>query len=424
VPDTATSVRTDVVDPAATSRPLPHRLLRAGLEGRHSAWTAPLLLWAASRVVSTLLLSAVLAVGALTGHEPGGHGGAHGLLAFSGSWDGWWYRRVETGGYPRVLPHDAHGHVLPNAWAFLPVFPALVHGLMAVTGWSFWSAGVAVSLVVGAAGTVVLHRLLTTLAGPQRARRATVVVLVGPLAFLLQVPYAEGLFLLLSSGALLALVTRRYALVGALGVVAAFTRPGALALAVAVAVHLVTLEVRARRADPATPWRRRVSWRVRSALVAVGLTIAAAGLAWPVIAAAVTGQSGAYVDTEVAWWVGLVGRVHFVPLTPWFLLAGRWLGGVGIVLVVAVVATAVWILTRRSVRALGPEVVGFVAAYGLYLFAVFLPQQSLPRLLLPTVPVLGSDLFVRTRRRTVGLVVTGISLQAVAIVLLWYVGFP
>ncbi|WIB66998.1 hypothetical protein DEI93_13695 [Curtobacterium sp. MCBD17_035] len=404
------------------------RLIRIALEGRHSGWTAPLLLWVGSRAVSTVLLVGVLLVGAAAGHEPEGHGGAHGLLAFSGSWDAWWYQTVAVHGYPRSVPLDHHGHVEPNAWAFLPVFPAVVRVVMAVTGLSFWGAGVVVSLFSGAGGTVVLYRLVRAVAGSRRARRATALFVFGPLGFLLQVPYAEALSLLLVAGALLALVQRRYPLVAALGVVAAFTRPGALALSVAVAVHLVAIEVRAGRSRtrglPARRWIHRVPWTTRLGLAATGIVVAVAGLAWPFIASAVTGRPDTYLDSELAWWTGYVGHVHFVPMTPWFMLAGRWLGNGGFVLVIAVIAAAVWLLVRRSTRALGPEVVGFVAAYGVYLVAVFLPQQSLVRLLMPAAPVLGTDLFVRTRRRTVVLAVVGVVLQAIAIVLIWYIGFP
>jgi hypothetical protein len=138
----------------------------------------------------------------------------------------------------------------------------------------------------------------------------------------------------------------------------------------------------------------------------------------------VTGRPGAYLDTELSWWVGFVGRQHFVPLTPWFRMAGTWLGPIGIVLVLAVIALAVWFALRRDVRVLGPEVLGFAVAYGAYLVAVFLPQQSLPRLLMPLAPVLGSDAFVGTQRRARAWFVVGLCLQPVAVVLLWFIGFP
>ena len=86
---------------------------------------------------------------------------------------------------------------------------------------------------------MLLYRLVLAVGDPYRARWATALFAFGPTGFLLQVAYAESTLLLLLFGGLLALVRRRYWLVGALGSVAAFTKPGVLALAVALAVHLV-----------------------------------------------------------------------------------------------------------------------------------------------------------------------------------------
>ncbi|MFZ7089266.1 hypothetical protein [Curtobacterium sp. RRHDQ10] len=390
------------------------RAVRIGLEGRHSGWTAPLLLWLASRIVSTALLGAVFVIATRSGWRFASSRADPSFLTFSGSWDASAYRTIATVGYPVVLPTDAAGHVLPNPWAFLPVFPVVVRGVM-TTGLSFWAAGFLVAVLCGAGACVVLYRLIRATGCSRRARRGVALFAFGPLAFVLQVSYAESTFLLLLFGALLALVRQRYWLVALLGVVAAFTRPGVLALAVAVAVHLVVRWVREGSA---------FSWPARVGVAATGLVVAVAGLAWPVVAGTVTGRSDAYLATELSWWVGFVGRQHFAPLTPWFVMASRWLGLLGIVLVVVLVGGFVVFLTRRSVRTLGPELLGFVASYGAYLVAVFLPQQSLPRLLLPMGPVLGSDAFVRTRRRTVSLLVVGVVLQPVAIVFLWFLGYP
>jgi len=199
------------------------------------------------------------------------------------------------------------------------------------------------------------------------------------------------------------------------GVVAAFTRPGALALALALAV---TALVRLRREGRAFRRRERVS------VVVAGLVISAAGLAWSPIADHVTGRPGAYLDTELAWWTGFVGRQEFVPLTPWFLMAGAWLGVAGVVLVVAVLVGAAWFLSRRSTRAAGVEVVSWSASYLLYLVAVFLPQQSLPRLLMPLAPLLGHPAIAPSPRLRRVLLGGGIALQPVAVVLLWFVGYP
>jgi len=393
------------------------RLLRIGMEGQHSAWLAPVLLWLASRVFSTALLVTAYAVATMRGWPFDASRDESSFAVFSGWWDAWFYRGIATSGYPPTLPTDAAGHVAPNAWAFLPVFPMLVHVVMA-TGASFWIAGLVVATLAGLGATVLLYRLVCATGGPGRARRGTALFVFGPTGFLLQVSYAESLFLLLLFAALLALVHERYVLVTVLGVVAAFTRPGVLALALAVAVHLVVRHVRACRGGPPFPWPARL------AAVGAGLLLAAAGLAWPVVAAVVTGRPDAYLATEVSWWVGFVGRREFVPLTPWFVMAARWLGPAGVVLVVAMFAAAAVFLTRRSVRAVGADVLAFVVSYGLYLVAVFLPQQSLPRLLMPMAPLLGSDAFVRTRRRTLAWLVVGASLQPVAIVFLWLLGYP
>lgn len=428
---------TDLLETTRASAPTRlRRTVTAVLEARSSRWTTPLLLWLASRVVSTLLLGTVYLLATANGWHFASYRRDPSFATFSGSWDASFYRTIAEHGYPHDLPADGSGHVVPNPWAFLPVFPGVVRAVMSVTGASFWVAGVLVATVCGAGACVVLFRLVLAVADARRARWATALFAFGATGYLLQVAYAESMFLLLLFGALLALVRRRYWLVAVLGVVAAFTRPGVLALAVALAVHLVVRWVADRRGvaghgvdrsvagGPVVRGRGTFPWRERVAVVAAGLVVAAAGLAWPVVASAVTGRPGAYLDTELSWWVGFVGRVDFTPLTPWFLMAGRWLGPAGLVLVVVVLAGTAWFLGRRDVRALGPEVLGFVIAYVAYLVAVFLPQQSLPRLLMPAAPLLGSDVFLATRRRAVGWLVTGVCLQAVAVVLLWFLGFP
>src|SRR5690606_39186407 len=124
------------------------------------------------------------------------------------------------------------------------------------------------------------------------------------------------------------------------------------------------------------------------------------------------------------WWVPLVGRQEFVPLTPWFLLATRWAGLAGILAVMAIVAIVVVFLTRKSTLRLGSEIVSYAASYCLYLFAVFLPQQSTFRLLMPLAPLMASELFTSTPARRWTVFSIGAALQPVAIVALWFLSFP
>lgn len=340
------------------------------------------------------------------------------FFTFSGSWDASAYKTIAEHGYPSTIPTDAAGHVLQNPWAFLPVFPGIVRAVTLVTGLGFYPAGVAVATLFGAGASILLFLLLHTRADNRRALFAVALFTLGPTGFLLQTAYAESAFLFFVFAALWALVTRRYLLLIPFAVGAAFTRPGVLALALTLGIHFVVRFRERRSRDTPFPLRDRVT--IAAGIVAVS----AAGLAWPVVATAVTGRPGAYLDTELSWWVGFVGRRHFAPLQPWFVMASTYLGALGIVLVLAVLAASAYWLTRRSTRALGHEIVGFAGSYWLYLVAVFLPQQSLVRLLMPVAPLLGSEVFSRTRRRRGMLLGGAVVLQAVAVVLLWFLGYP
>jgi hypothetical protein len=365
-------------------------------------------------VISTVLLLAMFMLATAFDWTFASHRTAPDFFTFSGSWDASFYRRIAEGGYPRTLPTDAEGRVLPNPWAFLPVYPMVVRAAMTVTGLPFDPVGVMLSALFGAGAALALYYLLAARVTDRKAFWATAMFCLGPLSFLLQVAYAESLFLLLMFAALLAMVRRHYVAIIPLGVVAAFTRPGVLALSLALGIHLV---VRMRSSEPPRPRA------IVSILLAGGAT-AAAGLAWPVIANAVTSEKNAYLATELSWWVGFVGWQRFIPFAPWFEMAGRYLGAAGVVLVVALATGFVWWLFRRSNRRLGNEIIAFAGSYALYLFAVFLPQESIFRLALPLSPLLAADTFTRTARRRRRLLITAIALQPVAIVLLWFIGYP
>jgi hypothetical protein len=446
------------------------------LAGRFSgSWRSVLVVYLASRLFSTSVLFAVYEVAKLAGATFITPGSDRSFLDFTSSWDADRYRTIALHGYPSTLPTDATGEVLPNEWAFLPVFPYLCHLLMVATGMDFTVAAPLLATIFGAAAAIVLYRLLVTKVGHTGALWAVLLFCFGPMAFVMSVGYAESLFLLLMFGGLLAVQRRNYPLVAAAGIVASFVRPGALALALALGIHLIVRwhtererpEARPAAATPAdasatrptgdagtrrivgigtappalvlaarTSARRawaglrefvvggRMPTRELSTIVVAGLAMAAAGLAWPVVAHVVTGQSDAYLETEMAWWVDYVGRPAFVPLTPWFLLAGRWLGIGGILLVLAIIASFTFWMTRRSTLRLGHEVVAFVAGFFAYLVAVFLPQQSLFRLLMPLSPVLGTPAISARPwlRRT--MLLGGAALQPVAVVFVFLFTAP
>ncbi|WP_345800304.1 hypothetical protein AAIB33_12600 [Microbacterium sp. AZCO] len=391
---------------------------RAHVTPLEPGWAPPVvLLWAAGRMINLVLLAVAFAVAKVAGWTFGPEGRpVTGFLDFLSGWDADRYGTIASQGYPVVLPLAADGTIDLNNWAFLPVFPFLERVLANATGVPWQLAGVLISLGASCAASLVLYALLRNVTTVRSAWWALVLFSLGPLSFVFVLGYAESLFLLLIFGALLLAVRRRYLLIAPLGIVAAFTRPGALALALALGILLLGRWM-LRGEDP-LPRSEVVG------LVVSGVATAAAGLMWPVIAATVTGEPGAYVQTEMAWWQPFLGQGPLLPIAPGIAMGWTWLGPLGVVIVLALVGGVLRWIASRPVRALGLEIVGFAVSYTLYLFAVFLPTQSIARLVLPLSPLLADRRLSRTRRRRLWSIAVSLALQAAAVFLLWTLGNP
>src|SRR5688572_24884630 len=95
-----------------------------------------------------------------------------------GLWDGVWYERIVRDGYPVPLPVDAdNGRVTYSAWAFYPLYPYLVKGVM-LTGMPFALAGGVLNVVLAGLAAVLVWALLRSgvhaARQPQRERLALV----------------------------------------------------------------------------------------------------------------------------------------------------------------------------------------------------------------------------------------------------------
>lgn len=349
-------------------------------------WLAALGIFVAARLVTSVTIAVGFALMAPTGFaDPSA---PRGFFERSTGWDGQYFLGIAERGYPSTLPTNEDGDVLRNTWAFLPVFPILIK-LLTFVGGDPAVVAVLLATVFGAGASVALMTLLRPHVGRTTALWSTTFFAFGPMAFVLQLAYAESLGLLLGFAALIAMQRQRYWVILPIVVVLAFTRPGAVAIPLALAVHGI---IRLVRRDP-VPMRERI------AIVVTGLVTAAAGLAWPVVASIATGVPDAYLQTELAWWRLHFDVEHFMPLAPWFLQADRLGGVLGVVaLSVAVAIAGIW-LASRSVRRIGSVPLLGTASYLLYLFATFLPQQSLFRLLMPAAPLLGVPALHRSQAR-------------------------
>ena len=298
---------------------------RIRIGGRYlPVWVVLMAAFAASRLVSTGVLALLWATtqGQWFAHYDGGSD----FWGYLQSWDVQWYHRVAFEWYPLELPIDVNGDVKQNTWAFFPVFPAIVRGLMAVTGGDYFVVATIVATVFGLLATLALHRLLVQHFAPTQALWGALFFAFGPMSWILQLAYAESAFLFFLFCAMAAMVSRRYLIMIPFALVASFTHPGTLALAAALGLQGIFRLVR----------RQPIRWHEWLTVGLAIFAITAAALFWPVLIAQLTGDPSGYFDTELGWWRQYLGRVIFVPWTPFFLLYGSLWGMSGMLLVACV----------------------------------------------------------------------------------------
>jgi hypothetical protein len=351
-------------------------------------------------------------------------------LDYATIWDGYWYRIIATSGYPSVLPYGTDGHVAENAWAFMPAYPFLVRGLMSATGLSFDVVAVSVSILFGW-GTVLLGRRMFVRYLPESAASfATLLLCVSPVAMMFQSAYAESMGLFFLALVLLLWEQRRFWLMIPVVVVLGFTRPAGLALALAMALYLAHRwwsTWRAGRLGTEDDDRLdddRLTLRTAVPPIVVAVVSGLVGLAWPAIAWYVTGVPKAYTETELTWRAAFIGYKPLTVFLPWLQgIQWWWEFGIGIVAVLlAALIVGVFVLVfARSGRRLGLEMRAWSLGYFVYLLAIFFPQTSTARILLPMFPLLGVVALPRSTTYRVVLVVGSIGLQWVWMYYCWWV---
>jgi len=353
--------------------------------GRVPWWAWVLAVYSASRVVTTSILMAFAARqedNPWTEANPG-------YLDFARLWDGHWYWIIAAVGYPEEIPRDDDGLAQENAWAFMPVYPMLVRAGLGLTGGGsaidFAAVAVTISVVAGGAAALLFHALLRRWMSAGAAMLGTALFCLAPLSPIYQVAYAEALHLALLFLALLLVLERRWAPLAVVVTVMALTRPSGLAFALLLALVWLWRWRRARRGIEPFGMRERVT------LLSVTAVAGFAGLAWPGIVALATGDFLGYTDTELAWRRPYIGDVHLVPFTPWWQGAQWWFGDVlGPVALVTVLLLAACAFALPAMRRMPVELRCWIVAYALYLLAVFFPQSSTFRLLVPLAPALGA----------------------------------
>lgn len=377
------SATTGPVDPAVTAPDAEGTTapVRSRFDPRTwPGWAQALGVYAATRAFTTVVLLVVarLQVGNYwTPARPS-------YLQFTGlMWDASWYRGIAESGYPDELPVGADGLVTQNPWAFFPLFPYLVRGVMLVTRAEWHVAAPLVALVLGAVAAVVVHRLVERGAPRAVAARpglalATVTLLgVFPTAAVLQVGYTESLALLLVATSLLLVVERRYAWASLAVLALGFTRAVALPMAAVVVVHALVRWWGSRRG------RDRLDARSVAGIGLLGATAAVSGVAWPLLCGWATGVPDGYLQTQGAW----RGVREIEPFAPWGYVSRFWFADWAPYVLVAGFALVVTTLVVPAAWRLGAELHAWAAAYLLYLTAAIEPGSSLARFLLLAFPL-------------------------------------
>jgi hypothetical protein len=356
---------------------------RSAAAGR--ALARPVVFLLSAYAVTRVLALLAMVVSATWFQTPAGVGHLHPTVGdILGSWDSVWYKRVATTGYPVPLPADPDTGLLTySAWAFYPAFPMLVRLIM-LTGLPFEPAAVLLNLVLGAASVLLVWRCFhfALHAAPQPARERLALVAAAlwclyPATGILLMPYTEALACVLIAASLLLLMRREYAFVAAVAIPLGFTRAAAPAIACAALAHL-GLRWRDDRAAGLRPLHGQ---RLTAALMI--LATAVSSVAWPVVVGVASGLPTAFFQVQAAWGQ----KPQSGPFVLWVSWAWDSHGLVGVLILVALVATYIALILGRHGRWLALELRVWALAYPLYLLAVVRPITSMWRFLLLDFPI-------------------------------------
>ncbi|MCU1477274.1 MAG: hypothetical protein JWQ64_1967 [Subtercola sp.] len=375
---------------------------------RLSWWLYVVLIYLGARVITTVML---LVLASVQGKNPW-TGAQPSYWDYASIWDGTWYKIIAYWGYPSQLPLTTSGHIAQNAWAFLPGYPFLVRGISIVTTAPWEYVSVIVSLIFGLGAALVFYKLMRVALPAGTSMFAVLLFCMAPVSPMFQVAYAESMYLFLLVLGLYLLVKRRYAFLFPIILVMSFTRPSGLAFALCLALHFAyRWWIRARE-----PFPVRQQILVGSVTVFSGLM----GIAWNLIAWGATGFFSAYTETELAWRATYIGYAKLIPFSSWIQGGNWWLGvPAGAIVVVLLVVTFGLIMATKAVRRLPIDLRFWLIAYAVYLLAVFFPQSSTFRLLMPLFPLLGVIALPKSRIYRVAIVIVFLAAQWGWLLICW-----
>ena len=218
-------------------------------------------------------------------------------------WDGSWYLRTATVGYPTA---DYAGPPPAEAfYAFFPLFPLLIAGADLVLPGSTMIAAMLVSVATFLGMLIVLYRFLDSeLRDKAWVDRTIWYLVLFPTAFFLAAPYPMSLYLMLMIAAVYFMRQGRWWVAGLVGALATASRASALLLVgIFVLEYLRQREWSVRRIRPDLAW---------VALVPTGLLAYMAYAHQRVGNALAPFQGQDYWEHKLDWpWVGVLRLARY-----------------------------------------------------------------------------------------------------------------
>ncbi|MFE0510040.1 glycosyltransferase family 39 protein [Streptomyces sp. NPDC058964] len=155
------------------------------------------------------------------------------LSSLAHSWDSVWYLHIAEHGYGSLV-RVARSGALQTDWAFFPLYPGLIRGLITVLPLTPGAAGLVISWTAAVVAAWGIYATGRHLYGHGVATTLVCLWAALPHSVVLGLAYTEPVFSALAAWSLYCLLKDRWLWAGALAALAGLSRPSGFAVAVAV----------------------------------------------------------------------------------------------------------------------------------------------------------------------------------------------